>query len=204
MNDTHDMLCNAVSSAGRLLTIALMVVLTACAGSSQQAEIDQAETIAMQREQEQLAAARAAEERARVARQEAERERERQAELARQEREEAERQAQREEAARLAAAEQERRAAIARDEAQRARIAQLESQIEQLRASNAQSAIVNQKYEEAIAAAQALLDALSLEQQKYANTNAAGEPTVALDKARLADLEARKDRLKAEAQALAQ
>ncbi|MCB1649282.1 MAG: hypothetical protein R3F26_08870 [Gammaproteobacteria bacterium] len=196
--------------ARRLLLGGLMLALVACASSAKEQEAaEQARAVEVQRAQEQAAAAaRAAEERSRIARQEAER----QAEVARQEAqqrareaaEEAARQAQREEAARLAAAEQARRAAQAREDAQRARIAQLEAQIADLRDINARASAVNSKYEEAIVAAEALLEALNAEQQKYANTNAAGEPVVPLDKAGLADLEARKDSLKREAQALSQ
>ena len=65
-------------------------------------------------------------------------------------------------------------------------------------------ASANTKFEEAIAAAQALLDALNAEQQKYANTTAQGELLVPLEKARIAELESRKDSLKREAQALSQ
>ena len=104
----------------------------------------------------------------------------------------------------VAAAEQARRAAVARGQAQLARIAELEAQIEQVRTSNAAIASANSKFEEAIAAAQALLDALNAEQQKYANTAADGELLVPLEKARIAELESRKDSLKREAQALNQ
>ena len=65
-------------------------------------------------------------------------------------------------------------------------------------------ASANSKFEEAIAAAQALLDALNAEQQKYANATADGELLVPLEKARSAELESRKDSLKREAQALSQ
>lgn len=194
------------------VTLGLAVlVLVGCGSADQLPVVDQASTIEMQREAEQAAATRAAEERVRIARVEAERERqaaaarEEAARIARQqEQEEAQRETQRLEAARIAAAEQARRAAVAREQTQRARIAELEAQIEQIRASNAAVASANSKFEEAIAAAQALLDALNAEQQKYANTTVEGELLVPLEKARIAELESRKDSLKREAQALSQ
>ena len=188
-----------------------VLVLVACGSADQPPVVDQANTIEMQREAEQAAATRAAEERARIARVEAERERqavaarEEAARVARQQAlEEAQRETLRLEAARSAAAEQARRAGAAREQEQMARIAELEAQIEQVRASNAAIASANNKFEEAIAAAQALLDALNAEQQKYANTTADGELLVPLEKARIAELESRKDSLKREAQALNQ
>ena len=163
-----------IATSGRITLLAQRVflglavlVLVGCGSANQQVAVDQASTIEAQREAEQAAAARAAEERARVARAEAERERaqiaarEEAARIAQAQREaEAEREAARAEAARVAAAEQARRAAAAREQAQVARIAELESQIEQLRTNNAAIASANSKFEEAIAAAQALLDAL--------------------------------------------
>lgn len=196
-----------IPAARRVLLASMLLALVGCASStSQQEAIELARAVEMQREQEQAAVAAAAQERARIAREQ----QEQQAAVARQDAQrqaqeaaaEAARQAQREEAARIAAAEQAQRAAQA--QAQQARIAELEAQIAQLRNNNTRATAVNAKYEEAIVAAESLLKALNAEQEKYANTNAAGEPTSPLNKAGIAELEARKDSLKREAQALSQ
>lgn len=198
-----------IPAARRVLLASMLLALVGCASStSQQEAIELARAVEMQREQEQAAVAAAAQERARIAREQ----QEQQAAVARQDAQrqaqeaaaEAARQAQREEAARIAAAEQAQRAAQAQAQAQQARIAELEAQIAQLRNNNTRATAVNAKYEEAIVAAESLLKALNAEQEKYANTNAAGEPTSPLNKAGIAELEARKDSLKREAQALSQ
>jgi colicin import membrane protein len=197
----------------------IVLGLVGCASTEpDQAAMDQVRAIESQREEAQAAAARAAQEQeqARIARIELEREQQEAARLAEAEaeaeaqaqaqaraREQAE-QAAREEAARIAAAEQSRREVLAREQAQQARVAELEAQIEALRVTNASRVAANTKYEETIAAAQALLDALNAEQRKYSNTNAEGELLVPLEKDLLADLEARKSLLKREAEALGQ
>lgn len=192
----------------RVLLFAAALVLAGCASSgSERNAPEQGTVIEAQRIAEAAAAARAAEERARIAAAEAERER--QATAARQQAEQraqaeaaAQAQAEREAAARAqAAAEQRMRQAEA---AQVARIAELEAEIAAARASIGRVATANSKLEEAIATAEELLEVLNAEQLKYGNTNAAGEPVEPLQKDLIADLEARKDSLKQEAQALSQ
>lgn len=192
----------------------LLLVLVGCgATAKEQAVIAQASAAEAQRaqqEQEEAAQARAAQERARIARVEAERARQEaaaqatrlaQTAAAAEAEAAAKATAQREEAARLVAAEQARRAAIAaREQDQLERIAALEAQIAQMQISNARAEAANRKLEDTIAAAEALLDALNAEQLKYSNTNAAGQLLAPLEKARIADLEARKNSLKREAQ----
>lgn len=190
----------------RVLPLAVALVLTACASTGGgQSGPDQGTVVEAQRIEEQAAAARAAQERARIAAVEAERER--QAAAAQHQAEqraqaEAAAQAEREAAARAqAAAEQRQRQAEA---AQLARIAALEAEIAAARASTGGVATANARLEEAVATAEELLKILNAEQLKYGNTNAAGEPVEPLQKELIADLEARKNSLVQEAQALSQ
>lgn len=181
----------------------LLVTLVGCASSGNQMPVvDQASVIEAQRAADAAEAQRIAEERARM--EAAEVERARQEALAQAEAARAEELArvQREEDARQAAAAQERREAQAREQAQRDRIAALEAQIAELRDSTSNVSAANARLEQAIAAAEELLQVLTAEQLKYGNTNAAGEPEEPLAKELIADLEARKDSLKQEAQAL--
>lgn len=189
-----------------VLLFAVTLVLAGCASSgSDQNAPEQGTVIEAQRIAEAAAAARAAEERARIAAAEVERERQaarQQAEQRAQAEAVAQAQAEREAAARAqAAAEQRLRQAEA---AQVARIAALEAEIAAARASTGTVATANGKLEEAIATAEELLEVLNAEQLKYGNTNAAGEPVEPLLKDLIADLEARKNSLKQEAQALSQ
>lgn len=189
----------------RVLPLAVALVFAGCASSgNEQNAPEQGSVIEAQRIADEAAAARAAEERARIA---AAEERERQAAAERQQAEqraqaEAAAQAEREATARAqAAAEQRQR----QDEAaQVARIAELEAEIAAARANTGGVTTANAKLEEAIATAEELLEVLNAEQLKYGNTNAAGEPVEPLQKDLIADLEARKNTLKQEAQALSQ
>lgn len=191
------------SAAGRALVMSLLLAtLAACASSNPQPVVDQASVLEAQRAADAAQAQRIAEERARLEAAEAERARQealaqaeaaRAAELAR---------VQQEAEAREAAAAQARRDAQAREQAQRDRIAALEAQIAELRDSNTRVSTANARLEQAIATAEELLEVLNAEQLKYGNTDASGEPVEALEKDLIADLEARKDSLKQEAQAL--
>jgi hypothetical protein len=191
------------SSMHRALALSLLLAtLVGCASSANQPVVDQASVIEAQRAADEEEARRAAQERARMEAAETERVRQealaqaeaaRAAELAR---------VQQEEDARQATAAQERRDAQAREQAQRDRIAALEAQIAELRDSTSRVSTANARLDQAIAAAEELLEALNEEQAKYGNTDAAGQPVEPLEKELIADLEARKDRLKQEAQAL--
>jgi hypothetical protein len=191
------------SSVSRALALSLLLVtLVGCASSGSQPVVDQASLLEAQRAAEAAEAQRAAQDRARM--ESAEAERLRQEALAQAEAARAAEQArvQQEADARQAAAAQERREVQAREQAQRDRIAALEAQIAELRDSNSRVTAANSKLDQAIAAAEELLEALNEEQLKYENTDAAGQPVQALEKDLIADLEARKDSLKQEAQAL--
>lgn len=191
------------SSMHRALALSLLLAtLVGCASSASQPVVDQASVIEAQRAADAEEARRAAQERVRM--EAAEAERVRQEALAQAEAARAAEQArvQQEEDARQAAAAQERRAAQAREQAQRDRIAALEAQIAELRDSTSRVSAANARLDQAIAAAEELLEALNEEQAKYGNTDAAGQPVEPLEKELIADLEARKDRLKQEAQAL--
>lgn len=174
----------------------LLISLFACTSSSQPV-VDQAAVLEAQRAADEAEARRAAEERARS--EAAETERQRQEALAQAETQRAQEQARLEREA-LAAAQ--RRDAQAREQAQRDRIAALEAQIAELRDSTSRVNAANERLEQAVAAAEQLLEALNAEQLKYGNTDAAGQPVDPLDKELIAELEARKDSLKQEAQAL--
>jgi len=180
----------------------LLATLVGCASSGSQPVVDQASVLEAQRAADAAEAQRAAQDRARM--ESAEAERLRQEALAQAEAARAAEQArvQQEADARQAAAAQERREVQAREQAQRDRIAALEAQIAELRDSNSRVTAANSKLDQAIATAEELLEALNEEQLKYGNTDAAGQPVQALEKDLIADLEARKDSLKQEAQAL--
>ena len=191
------------SSVSRALALSLLLAtLVGCASSGSQPVVDQASVLEAQRAADAAEAQRAAQDRARM--ESAEAERLRQEALAQAEAARAAEQArvQQEADARQAAAAQERREVQAREQAQRDRIAALEAQIAELRYSNSRVTAANSKLDQAIAAAEELLEALNEEQLKYGNTDAAGQPVQALEKDLIADLEARKDSLKQEAQAL--
>jgi len=191
------------SSVSRALALSLLLAtLVGCASSGSQSVVDQASVLEAQRAADAAEAQRAAQDRARM--ESAEAERLRQEALAQAEAARAAEQArvQQEADARQAAAAQERREVQAREQAQRDRIAALEAQIAELRDSNSRVTAANSKLDQAIAAAEELLEALNEEQLKYGNTDAAGQPVQALEKDLIADLEARKDSLKQEAQAL--
>lgn len=191
------------SSVSRALALSLLLVtLVGCASSGSQPVVDQASVLEAQRAADAAEAQRAAQDRARM--ESAEAERLRQDALAQAEAARIAEQArvQQEADARQAAAAQERREVQAREQAQRDRIAALEAQIAELRDSNSRVTTANAKLDQAIAAAEELLEALNEEQLKYGNTDAAGQPVQALEKDLIADLEARKDSLKQEAQAL--
>jgi len=193
-----------MSRIGRAIAMSLLAITVAgCASSASQPVVDQASVIEAQRAADAEQAQRLAQERAQMAAAEAERARQealaqaeaaRAAELAR---------VQQEAQAREAAAAQARRDSQAREQAQRDRIAALEAQIAELRASTTRVNTANARLEQAIAAAEELLQVLNAEQLKYGNTDAAGEPVQPLSKDLIADLEARKDAFKEEAQALA-
>ena len=180
------------SAVSRALALSLLLAtLVGCASSGSQPVVDQASVLEAQRAADAAEAQRAAQDRAPM--ESAEAEAARAAEQAR---------VQQEADARQAAAAQERREVQAREQAQRDRIAALEAQIAELRDSNSRVTAANSKLDQAIAAAEELLEALNEEQLKYGNTDAAGQPVQALEKDLIADLEARKDSLKQEAQAL--
>ncbi len=158
------------------------------ARQAREAEEARQRELAEQRRREEEAA-RAAEEarrREEVARREAEEEAQRQARLQEQRR--------REEQAARAAAEQAR--LQARAEELRARLGQVNTQVANLEAANV-------ALQGAVEVAEDLVEALSGEQEKYANIDpATGEPQQALDKAGIEALEAEKARLEREAEAL--
>ncbi|MDP1931506.1 MAG: hypothetical protein Q8L60_08620 [Gammaproteobacteria bacterium] len=190
----------------RALPLVVALVFAGCASSGTDQNVpDQSTVIEAQRIADQAAAARAVEERARITAAAAERERQaalaRQQEAERRAQAEAAAQAEREVVARAQAAEQRQRQ---QEAAQQARIVALETEIAASRSRAGGVTAANAKLEEAIATAEQLLDVLTAEQLKYGNTNAAGEPVDPLQKDLIADLEARKDNLKREAQALTQ
>ncbi len=197
----------AVSSLGRITILGILLMsLAACSSqAAREAELAEQEAARVAAEQE---AARVAAEQERQRAQEQQRlqqaqaaerarlqaERERQ-EAAARARAEAERR-EREEAERL---EQERLAAIAAAEAERQqkldRITELEQQIANIQdqtLANEESALVLQQ---AILAAEELLDVLSAEQAKYESTDAAGNTMEPLAKDVIAELQARKEQL---------
>lgn len=189
-----------------MLTGLLLLTLTAC-GSQAAREIDMAEQEAARVAAEQEAARVAAEqerqqaaelqrrqqaeadERARLqaARERQEAEARARAEAERREREEAERREQ-ERLAAIAAAEEERRQKLNR-------IAELEAQLAQIQEQTTDDERSTLVLQQAIMAAEELLDALTAEQAKYENTDQAGNTIEPLAKEMIADLQARKDEL---------
>ncbi|MCG8413835.1 MAG: hypothetical protein MI746_06395 [Pseudomonadales bacterium] len=197
----------AVNSLGRIAILGmLLLTLAACSSqAAREAELAEQEAARVAAEQE---AARVAAEQERQRAQEQQRQQQAQAAerarlQAQRERREAEARAraeaerrEREEAERR---EQERLAAIAAAEAERQqkldRITELEQQIANIQdqtVANEESALVLQQ---AILAAEELLDALSAEQAKYENTDADGNTLEPLAKDLIAELQARKDQL---------
>lgn len=195
------------SAMGRAVIAGLLLAtLTACGSqAAREAELAEQEAARVAAEQE---AARAvaeqerqqeaelqrrqqaeAEERARLqaARERQEAEARARAEAERREREEAERREQ-ERLAAIAAAEEERRQKLNRISELEAQIARIQEQA----ADDEGSALVLQQ---AILAAEELLDALVAEQAKYENTDQSGNTVEPLAKDLIADLQARKDEL---------
>ena len=198
----------ALRSWRLLLGVLLLCVLQACnSGAAREAEMAAAEAARIAAEQE---AAQLAAEQARMRAQEEERQR--QARLAEQARMDAERarqeeiaRAQAEQERQRQAAEQARQDAIARAQTERrqklARISQLENQIASLETDIANGNNANERYREAIMAAEELLEVLTSEQPKYDNVDANGIPVEPLAKDVIADLQARRDSLVQAAQA---
>lgn len=195
-----------LSAIGRALLISLFALLAACttqgardaemaeqeaariAAEQEQARVARERALAEAREREEQAAARArlqAQRDAEQARMQAEAEA--QAEAERREREAAQRREQ-ERLAAQAAVEAERRAKLQR-------IASLEQQIAQIQQQTAQDERQVALLQEAIRAAEELLDVLAAEQEKYDNTDEQGNTLEPLDKELIAELEARKDSL---------
>lgn len=189
-----------------LLTSVLVVTLGACtsqaareaelaAQAAAQAALEQEAAQAAQEQERQFAAEQQrlreaeAEERARLQAQ-----RERQAEEARMRAE-----AEREQREAVERREQARLAAIAAAEAERQgkldRIEQLQAQISELQTDVRNNENATVFLTEAVQAAEELLDALTAEQAKYENTDAAGNTTEPLAKELIAELQARKDDL---------
>lgn len=150
----------------------------------QAAEQERMEAEEQRRQQQALAAERA---RAQEARERQEAEARARAEAERREREEAERREQ-ERLAAIAAAEAERRDKLNRIEELEQQIASIQDQT----AANEETALVLQQ---AILAAEELLEALAAEQAKYESTDAAGNTIEPLAKELIAELQARKDQL---------
>jgi hypothetical protein len=194
----------------RCLVLSLLVLLvSACASSATEDRIRSEEAVfATQQRAEQLAVqTQAAQERTRIAQRQLQNrelqiEQERQAQASRLQ-EQADEQA-RVERERAAAIALEREQAQRREAAQRGRISALEAEIAAASASTQRLSVANARLEQAVQAAQELLEALTSEQSKYTNTNAAGELAEPLDKDGLVELESHKDTLKSEARALAQ
>lgn len=188
-----------------LLLVALTTAIVGCASSGESGPGAAEQAAAMEAQHaEQLAEARAAEERARIARMEQERQSAAREEAARQAQQKAEAAARAEREARAQAVAAQERAAQAAEAAQQAKIRDLEAQIAATRANAENLAAANSRLEAAIATAEELLEVLAAEQLKYGNTDASGQTTEQLQKGLIADLEARKNSLKQEAQALAQ
>lgn len=190
-----------------LLGLLVVSVLGACASqSARDAEIAAQEAAQVAAQQE---AARIAQERERQLAAEQQRQREA-AEAEERARLQAQRERQAEEARMRAAAERQEReaaerreqarlAAIAAAEAERQRkldrISELEAQIASLQAATRTNENTSVYLNEAVQAAEELLDALTAEQAKYENTDAAGNTVEPLAKDMIAELQARKDDL---------
>lgn len=189
-----------------LLTTALLVTLGACTSQAAR-EAELAAQVAAQAAVEQEAARVAQEQERRLA---AEQQRQREAEAAERARLQAQRDRQAEEARLRAEAEREQReaaeqrerarlAAIATAEAERQekldRIVELEAQIAALQMNVQEDENGTLYLTEAVQVAEELLDALTAEQAKYENTDAAGNIVEPLAKELIAELQARKDDL---------
>lgn len=190
----------------RLGMAMLIIFVAGCAsnGAQERIEAEEAAYEAQQLAEAEAAQIYAARESVRIE-QERMAEQQRQAQLAQQaqerEREEllARAQAEREEAVA-----RERQQAQRREAEQLARISALEAEIAAAMANTQRLSAANERLEMAVEAAQELLEALTTEQSKYANTDSSGELRQPLNKEGIAELETRKDTLKSEAQALAQ
>lgn len=195
-----------------LITGLLLATLTACGSeAAREAELAEQEAarVAVEQEAARVAAEQArqqalelerrqqaeAAERARLqaARERQEAEARARAEAERREREEAERREQ-ERLAAIAAAEEERRQKLNR-------IAELEAQLAQIQQQTADDERSTLVLQQAILAAEELLDTLTAEQAKYDNTDQAGNPVDPLAKDLIAELQARKDELVEQARA---
>ncbi|GEM_PF-195156 len=183
------------------------LVLASCAGTQSDVGPSASQTQAAETMQAQVEQAEAERMAAEEARQQAERrERVLQAEVDRLAREEAAAEAAREQAEREAAqarreAEERRRRQQARAEqeariaAQEERINELETQIASYDAMIAEQEETNARLRDAVMAAEDLLRALNVEQEKYDNVDTSGEPIAPLNKARLSELESRTNQL---------
>src|SRR5690606_1481354 len=85
-------------------------------------------------------------------------------------------------------------------EPQQRQITQMERQIENTNTEVRELTSVNNRLEQAVVAAEELLQALNEEQLKYANTTPTGDLLEPLDKDRIAELEARVEALKRQAE----
>lgn len=190
----------------RLLVILTLIGLAGCSTpGAREAEIaeQQAATAAAEQEQARLDRERAmVAEQARQERAEAQAriQAQREAEQARLQAEaEARAAAERREREAMERRERERLAAIAEAEQERRqrlqRIASLEQQIAQIQSETAADQQRTTLLEEAIVAAEELLEALAAEQAKYENTDEQGNTVEPLAKDLIAELEARKDTL---------
>ncbi len=196
----------SLANARPLLIGLLLATLTACGSqAAREAELAEQEAARVAAEQEAARAAEQAEreqamelarrqqaeaaERARLqaARERQEAEARARAEAERREREEAERREQQRLAA-IAAAEEERRQKLNR-------IAELEAQIAQIQEQTATDERSTLVLQQAILAAEELLEALTAEQAKYENTDQSGNTVDPLAKEMIAELQARKDEL---------
>lgn len=148
------------------------------------AEEERQRALALQRQQQAEAAERA---RLQAARERQEAEARARAEQERRERQEAERR-ERERLAAIAAAEQERQQKLDR-------ITELEAQLAQIQAQTANDERTTLQLQQAISAAEELLEVLTAEQAKYENTDASGNTVEPLAKDLIAELQARKDQL---------
>ncbi|MDT8427655.1 MAG: hypothetical protein RQ757_02685 [Pseudomonadales bacterium] len=196
--------------SGGVLVLALSLVLAACASSRESqlaAEQAAAEAQRVAEEQSRIAEIEAERRRqAELAQAEAEREAERAREIAA--RAQAQIEAEAAERARVAA-EQQRQRALAEQRrqqeelvARQARLRTLEAEITRIEADIQARVQANARLAEAVTAAEELLQMLNTEQAKYEQTDANGLPVEPLQKAVIAELEARKNSLKAEAERL--
>ena len=193
----------ASKSRAILVTVAMLTLASCASQGVREAELAavEAERIAMEQEAAQVAVEQ---ERARAAQLQQQRERaeaERASVQAQRDRQLAEAQARAEAERQVAEAEEqrERLAAIAAVEAQRQekldRIAALEQQIALIQISVIDEETRTDNLAEAVEVAEELLAVLTEEQDKYENTDAAGNTLEPLAKDLIAELESRKDEL---------